>query len=134
MRTMDALLAPRSRDVRAVAEAARRLIRRLLPDAEEVVDGSAPVVAYTRGAGYAGIVCTLILSADGVKLGLFRGSELPDPYGLLEGHGKLHRHIGLRSPADLRRPGVRALIKAADAAARARVDQRARPRPSRRAR
>jgi hypothetical protein len=115
MRTIDALFAGRPRDVLTVAQGARRLIRRLLPDVEEVVDGSAPIVAYTRGAGYAGIVCTLMLSAGGVKLGLFRGSELPDPHGLLEGRGKLH--------------GIRPLIQAADAASRARVKARA---PSRR--
>lgn len=39
------------------------------------------------------MVATLILSRGGVKLGLARGSELPDPKHLLAGSGKVHRHI-----------------------------------------
>ena len=31
-----------------------------------------------------------------VNVGFFRGAELPDPHGLLEGRGKLMRHVKLR--------------------------------------
>jgi hypothetical protein len=58
------------------------------------------------------MVCTLILSQKGVKLGLARGAELDDPHGLLEGAGKVHKHIAFKTPADLSQPGVSALIKA----------------------
>jgi hypothetical protein len=36
------------------------------------------------------------------SVGFFRGSELPDPAGLLEGNGKLMRHVKIRreSPVD----------------------------------
>jgi hypothetical protein len=66
------------------------------------------------------MVCTLILSQGGVKIGLVRGSELGDPRGLLEGRGKVHRFIPVTSPADLAAPGVSELIAAADAAWQAR--------------
>ena len=46
--------------------------------------------------GSKGTVCALILSKTGVKIGLFRGSELPDPKGLLRGSGKVHRHVAPR--------------------------------------
>ena len=66
-------------------------------------------------------MCTLIPSRAGVKLGIVRGAELDDPRGLLAGSGKVHRHVAaLRSPADLKRPGVRPLLKAALAAWRRR--------------
>jgi hypothetical protein len=41
------------------------------------------------------------------------GADLPDPEGLLEGGGKLLRHIKVRSLDDLQRPTIRALIEAA---------------------
>lgn len=65
------------------------------------------------GPGYKGLVCTLILSRIGVKLGVVRGSELPDPKHLLEGSGKVHRYVQLTSPADVKRPGLKTLVAAA---------------------
>jgi len=51
--------------------------------------------------------------SDHVDLGFFYGTELPDPKGLLEGTGKLLRHVKIRSLEDLQRPGVCALLEAA---------------------
>jgi hypothetical protein len=58
-------------------------------------------------------VCTLILSRSGVKLGIVRGSELSDPKQLMRGSGKVHRHVQLNTIADLKRPGLGSLFKAA---------------------
>jgi hypothetical protein len=115
------LLARYPEDVQALARDATRLIRRLLPDIEESADSTAGLIAFGYGPGYKGMVCTMILSKSGVKIGLVRGSELDDPHGLLEGRGKVHRHIQMKSAADLRRPGVRALIRATYAAWRKRT-------------
>ena len=60
------------------------------------------MIAYSYGPGCKGLVCTLILSRKGVKLGIVRGSELPDPKQLLEGSGKVHRFVQLNAPADLK--------------------------------
>ena len=60
------------------------------------------------------------LSKSGVKLGLVGGATLPDPHGLLEGSGKVHRYVPLASADDAARPGVRALLASA-LAARARA-------------
>ena len=124
MKTVDALLRPYSADVRTLASGARELIHRLLPDVEETVDGSMPLISFGYGPGYRGMVCTLILSKKGVKLGLVRGSELADPRGLLEGSGKVHKYVQLRVPADLRKPGLKPLIAAALAAWRIRQQTR----------
>jgi hypothetical protein len=115
------LLARYPDDVQALALEATRLIRRLLPDVEEGADSTAGLIAFGYGPGYKGMVCTLILSKAGVKIGLVRGSELDDPRGLLAGSGKVHRYIQMKSAADLRRPGVSALIKATYAAWRKRT-------------
>jgi hypothetical protein len=55
--------------------------------------------------------------AKGVNLGFWDGTSLDDPAGLLEGTGKRSRHVKIRSLADLDRPAVRALIRAAVAEA-----------------
>lgn len=115
-RTFVALLSAFPPEVRAVARAARKMIRTLLPRVDETVDASAPVVGYGYGPGYRGTVCTLILSKTGVKLGLVRGAELADPRELLEGSGKVHRYIQLQTASDLRTPGVSQLVKATYAA------------------
>jgi hypothetical protein len=116
IRSFNTLLAPYPDDVRTLAMAARKWVLALLPGTQESVDGTAPVVGYGYGAGYRGIVCTLILSKSGVKLGLNRGAELQDPDRLLQGTGKVHRYVQLKSPGDLRRQNLRRLLKAADAA------------------
>ena len=48
-----------------------------------------------------------------VNLGFFYGADLPDPSGLLEGTGKLLRHVKLRSPADVRNPALLTLLRKA---------------------
>jgi hypothetical protein len=106
------LLASYSKGVQDTARAARQLILGLIPGAVEVVDAKTAVIGYGYGTGYKEMVCTLILSKGGVKLGLVGGASLPDPRKLLEGSGKVHRYIPLGRPADLRRPGLRPLLHA----------------------
>jgi hypothetical protein len=65
-------------------------------------------------------VCTLIMSQRGVKLGIVRGAELPDPKHLMTGDGNVHRHVQLGDAADLKRSGLRQLLKDALAAWRKR--------------
>jgi hypothetical protein len=48
-----------------------------------------------------------------VNVGFFRGSELPDPSGLLEGTGKRMRHVKLRPDRDVDAEALANLIYAA---------------------
>ena len=107
------LLRPYSKNVHDTAFAARRILLAVLPGATEVVDSGARVIGYGYGTGYRDMICTLILSRDGVKLGVVGGAHLPDPRHLMEGKGKLHRHVPLAAPTDLRRPGLKPLVRAA---------------------
>jgi len=66
------------------------------------------------------LLFTLIMSQTGMKLGIFRDAPLPDPRHLMAGAGKIHRHVQLRSPGDVERPGLKPLLKAALAAWRTR--------------
>ena len=113
---VETFLAAYPAEVGDLARAARRLLDGTLPGAAETLDESAKVVGYSYGPGYKGLVCTLILSRSGVKLGIVRGSELADPKQLMQGSGKVHRHVQLRTIADLKRPGLKPLLKAASAA------------------
>lgn len=48
-----------------------------------------------------------------VNVGFFRGAELPDPSGLLEGSGKYMRHVKLRPGRELDSTALTDLIEAA---------------------
>jgi len=47
-----------------------------------------------------------------LNLGFFRGAELPDPKGLLQGTGKLMRHVKLRPEQPVDAAALSALIRA----------------------
>ena len=118
---VDSLLAPYPPEVRDLALAAREYLSQVLPRATEMLDVPAKLLGYGYGPGYKGMVCSLILSRTGVKLGIAYGSELPDPKQLMQGSGKVHRHVQLQAPADLKQPGLRPLLKAALAACKNRI-------------
>jgi hypothetical protein len=48
-----------------------------------------------------------------VNVGFFRGAELADPAGLLEGTGKYMRHVKLRPDGDENTAALRELIESA---------------------
>src|SRR5262249_33273507 len=100
--TLKRFLARYPPEVRDVAREARGFLAKALPGAAGTLDRSAKLLAYGFGPGYKGFVCTLLLSQTGVKLGIARGSELPDPMKLMKGGGKVHRHVQLRTTADLK--------------------------------
>jgi len=98
-------------EVAALALDLRVLLLDRLPGVEEVVDLPAKMVAYAYGQRYTDMICTIIPSKKGVKLGFNKGPELPDPAGLLEGAGKLSRYVQM-SP---QRMGSAALLQLVDA-------------------
>jgi hypothetical protein len=102
--------------VARLALATRARVLASLPGVEETLDRPARMLAYAYGAGYTGMVCTLIPSQKGVKLGLYRGAELPDPDGLLEGAGKVHRHVRILADDQPRPAAIARLLSAARAA------------------
>ena len=108
---LDDLLSAYPPNVQEVALGLRELILAAVPDANEMVDAPARVIGYGYGDGYKGMICTIILSKAGVKLGIVGGASLPDPNGLMEGAGKRHRYVVLNAPADLKKPGLKQLIK-----------------------
>jgi hypothetical protein len=119
----DRLLESYPAAVRVLARRTRALVLSVIPGAEETVDARARVIGYGFGSGYAGVVCTIIVSRTGVKLGIVRGAELPDPLKLLRGSGKVHRHVPIEDAADLAKPGVGSLLEAGFAAWKRRTEE-----------
>lgn len=107
------LLAPYAPEVRNLALEARSFILDLIPGILEQADAKARVIGYGYSPKYADTVCMLQPTKAGVNLGIAYAMELPDPAKLLEGTGKLHRHVKLKTKADLERAALKSLLKAA---------------------
>ena len=105
--------------VRMTVLAARRTVKAAAPKAREIAYRSKPprssramwkIARYTvDGANVVGIG-TFPRHAS---LWFYRGRELDDASGLLQGGGKDARFITLRSPADAERPTVKRMVREA---------------------
>ncbi len=84
-----------------------------LPDIIEQLDIPAEMVAYCYGQKYAELICTIIPSKKGLKLGFSRGVDLPDPDNLLEGAGKISRYIVVKSGTQIKSIALQKLLVSA---------------------
>jgi hypothetical protein len=91
----------------------RELLLKLLPEVSEQLDLPAKMVAYCYGRKYSQLVCVIIPSKKGLKLGFNKGPELPDPEGLLEGTGKISRYVEIRDAKQVNSAALKNLVKAA---------------------
>jgi hypothetical protein len=106
------LLEPYSPEVQKLALATRAFVLRLIPNAIEMVDTKSKVIGFGFGSGYKDMICSLLPAKSWVTLGIRGGAELPDPQKLLEGSGKVHRHVKLKAESDLKTPALQAILKA----------------------
>ncbi|MDP9097603.1 MAG: DUF1801 domain-containing protein [Verrucomicrobiota bacterium] len=97
--------------VAATGSSLRQFLLHRLKGITEQPDSKANVIGYSYGAGYKDLICTIILSKKGIKLGFYKGSELPDPKKLLTGSGKVHRYVEVNSEEDIRNPALLALLE-----------------------
>ena len=93
----------------------REILLENLPGIIEQIDIPAKMIAYCYGEKYSDMICTVIPSKKGLKLGFYKGNELPDPNQLLQGNGKISRYIQINSAdqiksADLKKILLSALI------------------------
>jgi hypothetical protein len=103
--------------VRPTVNAARRMVKAIAPNAAEIAYQSNPprsksamwkLVRYSLGDEYVAGIGTFSTYAA-----IFRGRELDDGSGLLQGGGKDSRFIRLRTPADATGPAVKRLVRKA---------------------
>lgn len=92
------------------ALALREVILKNLPGIIEQIDMPAKMIAYAYGQKYTDLVCVIIPSKDGLKLGFNKGSTLPDPTGLLQGSGKISRYVVIKAETDIHHPAIKELL------------------------
>lgn len=117
---VDALIELYDPQTQELINGARSVLRAAFPKVTETADPKARLLGYSYGPGYKGTVATLILSKSAVKIGIPFGATLADPKHLLSGAGKVHRHVPIARPAELKAPALRTLLKDAFTAWRAR--------------
>jgi hypothetical protein len=91
--TIDDFLSPYDKTVSTNALQLRKVLLANLPGILEQIDLPAKMIAYCYGQKYAELICVIIPSKKGLKLGFNRGSTLPDPDHLLKGTGKISRYV-----------------------------------------
>ena len=89
----------------------RVIIDSILPEIIEQVDLPARMIAYVYGQKYSDMICTIIPSKKGVKLGFYKGVDLPDPDNLLEGEGKISRYVQIKSEKQIISSPIKTLIE-----------------------
>jgi hypothetical protein len=104
---------------RPTVKAAIKTVKQIAPKADEITYNSEPprgksamwkLVRYAEGgANVVGIGTFTNYAA----LFLYRGRELDDGSGLVQGGGKDSRFITLNTPADAEKPAVKRLVKKA---------------------
>jgi hypothetical protein len=88
----------------------RKILFANLPNIIEQVDIPARMIAYCYGQKYLEMICTIIPSKKGLKLGFYKGTELPDPSELLEGEGKISRYVVVHSDQQINSPSIKKLL------------------------
>ena len=105
---IDVWLTKRADDLHVIAQSWFAQMRKYGPDVRELMhDGCPTVCVEDAGFGYVNVF------KAHVNVGFFRGAELPDPAGLLEGSGKLGRHVKLRPGREIDSTALKTLIDAA---------------------
>ena len=112
-----------SAPVASLAMLLRTVVMEHLPGVQEQIDGPANMIAYSYGQRYMDMVCTIIPSKKGLKLGFYKGVDLPDPDGLLEGTGKISRYVVISDGQIVRSAALAELLIAALATYRLRTQQ-----------
>jgi hypothetical protein len=110
---LESFLTPYNPGVRALALKLRALIRAVMPDAIEQLDPPAHLIGYGVDRSYKGLICGITLHTAHINLMFARGTDLPDPEGLLVGTGKRARHVTIRQEAELDALAIRTLLRAA---------------------
>ena len=116
-----------------LALALRELVLAEAPAAvEKAFEGYVLALWYSLTGKFGDAFCHIVLYRGHVNLGFNRGAELGDPDGLLQGSGKIIRHLKVERPEDLKRHYLRKFIRASIKHAKARERAKPPPQPRRR--
>jgi len=97
-----------SGDLGAIARRWFEIMRACGEDVRELLHDGHPTACVDDAAfGYVNVFTAH------VNVGFFRGAEIADPHGLLEGNGKFMRHVKLRPEHDVVAAALTGLIETA---------------------
>lgn len=85
----------------------RAIVREAAPDAEESIKWSQPV--YSKNGPF----CYIRAFKKHINFGFWRGTQLTDPSGLLQGSGKKMAHVRVASLDDIQPDLFRAFVREA---------------------
>jgi hypothetical protein len=82
------------------------VLRTLAPSNESILDAYALAMNYGFSARMKDQVLYIGVYTRHINFGFYRGAQMDDPQGILEGSGKQLRHIKIKSQADLGTPVI----------------------------
>jgi hypothetical protein len=116
-RAVDRWMTEQSGELAAIAKRWFEVMRGCGGDVRELLHDGHPT-ACVNGAAFAYVNAF----RAHVNVGFFRGAELADPEGLLEGTGRFMRHVKLRPAEDVNESALRELIRNAYADIKRRLE------------
>jgi hypothetical protein len=113
LQTVESIIPKYGEKTAVIAWQLRDLLLKELKGIQEIADQSLAMIGYGYGTGYKDLICTIMVSKQGVKLGFYKATELPDPSGLLTGSGKVHKYVVIASEDEVKNPAIKKMILAA---------------------
>ena len=110
MNPLDTILSKYDSKISGLGYELRDFLLSELKGIAEMPDVPANIIGYGFGTGYKDVICTIIPSKKGIKLGFYKGSELHDPENLLTGSGKVHKYVEIKSSPDLQNLALKKLL------------------------
>lgn len=112
--TFEDVIVEVSPEMQEIAHAIRALLAEIMPGITEVPWGQQKTAGYGVGEKKLSEHFAYIAPyKKHVNLGFMYGADLTDPEGLLEGTGKVLRHIKIRALDEVERPAIRKLLEEA---------------------
>ncbi len=94
-----------------IATDLQKLILSIFPDAEVTYDKEN--LGFGFGSGYKNLVFVISPQRQHINLGIANGASLEDPEGLMQGKGKVHRHVKLLRLEQVHDPHLEKLMRRA---------------------
>ena len=114
---IDAWMKKHAGELGAIAHHWFEVMRKCGDEVRELLHDGCPVVCLGDAPfGYVNVF------TSHVNVGFFRGAELPDPAGLLQGAGKFMRHVKLKPGTATNAAALMALIETAYSHIKARLE------------
>jgi hypothetical protein len=110
---IETFLADYPENIQVISRKLRVMVRAAMPQANEILLSSQNHFAYSLTETQGGSIVYICPMKDYVRLGFYRGTQLPDPDQKLVGEGKWLRHIKVRTLQESDHAALEPLVKAA---------------------